>query len=491
MPSHDRRSPVAHRRALAVLLTGLGLVVLAVSCTTDEPASVTMPQRPKTTTTTTTTPGTAPLVPEDESQLPPVAWILQVGGPGDDVLNAAASAADRVVATGATAGLQNLEPARSEMLLITAGTDGELRNAQTSHSGASDYGTAIAASPDAQFACGNTSGNFGSGTAGGLDLFCGAVTPEGAPAPPRQLGSNGDDVATGASIGGNSTEGYVSGSIAGLLPGAQDPMGRGLGAGDAVAVLVDAQGSAIWARQFGTPVLDAALGVVATPAGDGIFVGYTEGDLEGPSSGGRDAWVSRFDREGIQRWATQLGSAGTDEFTAVGTVGEARRGNELFIAGGFSDGDIDAEGPLVGMGGTDAIAAAFTTNGSLGWMAQFGGEGEDRIQSVVTDGSIAYLIGTTTSADFGTLLDGGGEGGGADGFVVAIDATNGAEIWSGRFGSPEDEVVTGGTTTDDGMLVISGSTRGQMGETPPGGGSDGFLLAVPLIGAGGGARSMV
>lgn len=489
VPSHVRRSKFPRRSAVAAMLAVVSAALLLAACTTDEPASVTIPQRPK--TTTTTVPGTDPLVPEEEAQVPPVQWALQVGGIGDDVLNAVASTGEHVLATGTTAGLQNPEPPRSELLLITAGTDGTLQSAETSHSGATDHGTAIAASPQAEFACGNTSGDLGTGSTGGIDLFCAPVTAERVLGPARQLGSTGDDVATGASIGGDFAEGYVSGSVTGLLPGAQDPMGRGLGGGDAVAVMVDNQGAAIWARQFGSPALDASLGVVATPAGDGIFAGYTEGDLEGPSSGGRDAWVSRFDREGIQRWVTQIGSAGTDEFTSVGTVGEARRGNELFIAGGHSDGDIDAEGPLVGNGGTDAIAAAFTTNGSLAWIAQFGGSGEDKIHAVVTDGSLAYLVGTTTSPEFGELMEGGGDGGAADGFIIAIDATNGTEVWTGRFGTAQDEVVTGATATDDGMLVVSGATRGQLAETPPAGGTDGFLIAVPLISAGGGARSMV
>jgi hypothetical protein len=51
--------------------------------------------------------------------------------------------------------------------------------------------------------------------------------------------------------------------------------------------------------------------------------------------------------------------------------------------------------------------------------------------------------------------------------------------------------MTGLATTEDGLLVASGITTGQMGDGPPAGGSDGFVIAFPLSTTGGGAASSV
>lgn len=474
-------------------LAGAGLLVAAAltACTRDEPASVTVP-RPATTTTTTPE-APAPVEPE-RSTLPPVQWVLQVGGPGDDVLHAVANRGDVLSAVGATAGLEPL-PAPpvaggSAALVITASTGGELTAAETITSEGADAATTITTNGTTRLLCGTTTGDIAAASGGGVDTFCSTVDEEGQLGTPRQLGGAEDENLTGVDIAEDHTDGYASGTVSGMLPGAQDPSYGSLGGGDALVLMISEDGTPVWARQFGTAAADAALGVVATPTGDGVVAGYTDGALEGPSSGGRDAWVSRFDPQGHQRWVTQIGSAGDDELRGVTTVGEARRGNELFIAAGSTTGDIDAEGILEHHGGADALVAAFSSNGTLEWLNQFGGEGDEYVNDIVADGNTVYLVGTT-SGGYGELLENGGEGGGVDGFITAVDVAAGVELWTGRFGTPADEMVLGATTTDDGLLVVSGATAGQLADTPPAGGLDGFLLAIPLMSSGGGAASMV
>src|SRR5690606_25975161 len=135
---------------------------------------------------------------------------------------------------------------------------------------------------------------------------------------------------------------------------------------------------------------------------DGIVVGYTDGDLGRTSSGGRDAWISRFDPAGRQRWLTQFGSAGSDVLTSVTTAGEARRGTELFIGAGTTDGHLDQgstgdggpppEAPPLGEGVmSDACAASFGPDGTLVWTTTLASPAEDQGTSVVADGEIIYV----------------------------------------------------------------------------------------------------
>ena len=45
------------------------------------------------------------------------------------------------------------------------------------------------------------------------------------------------------------------------------------------------------------------------------------------------------------------------------------------------------------------------------------------------------------------------------------------------------------TVTEDGLVVISGQTTGDLGDNTNAGGSDGFLIAFPLPTAGGSVAS--
>jgi len=63
--------------------------------------------------------------------------------------------------------------------------------------------------------------------------------------------------------------------------------------------------------------------------------------------------------------------------------------------------------------------------------------------------------------------------------------------WVSRFGSAGDETMTGLAITEDGLLVASGTTTGQMGEQAAAGGADAFVIAFPLSSTGGGAASSV
>ena len=475
-------------RAIVLLAVG---ALAAAGCTfdRDEPATVTMP-RMDTTTTTVPSDGPDELAPTPDIEPLPVAWITQVGGPGDDRLSAVTGSQASVIAVGGTAGLRDVpSTGGSDVLVATIETSGELGTLTTTGSAADDVANGVAADGTA-VACGSTSGSLGASSGGGSDAWCGTIGGDGSLGVPTQLGGPDAEAATGIGTSPGIGESYVSGTLSGLLPGAQDPSGRGLGNGDALMMQVDTEGRPVWARQFGTGAEDGALAATGNPDGDGLVVGYTDGDLEGRSKGGRDSWISRFDPSGNQRWITQLGSSGTDTMHAVTVTGEARRGTELFVGAGVTDADVDAEGPGTNAGLNDAFVAAVGTDGALEWITQFGSDFEETVGGVAADGGTLYVTGSSGEG-LGDLLEDGGPGGARDGFLAALDAATGQVLWVSRFGSEGDEIMTGLATTEDGLLVASGVTTGQMGDEPSAGGSDGFVIAFPLSSAGGGAASSV
>lgn len=478
------------RRVAALTAATACAALVAGGCSLggDEPATVTLPEM---NTTTTTVPGSPDeLAPQGQAEPLPVAWIVQTGGPGDDELAALTGAGATVVAVGSTAGLADTPSVGgTDLMVATVETSGELRSLTTTGSAGDDRGTGVT-SDEATLACGSTTADLGAPSGGGLDAWCAVVGDDGVLAPPSQLGASDDEAPTGVGTSPGIGHAYVSGSLSGLLPGAQDPTGRGLGGGDALMMQVDASGRPVWARQFGTGLADSALAATGNPDGDGIAGGWTDGDLEGPSKGGRDSWMSRFDPSGNQRWITQLGSSGTDSIVAVTATGEASQGTELFLGAGVTDADIDAEGPAINAGLNDAFVAAVGTDGSLEWISQFGSSFEETVGGVAADGATVYVVGST-GGELGDLLEDGGPGGARDGYLAALDAATGTVLWVSRFGSAADETMTGLAVTEDGLLVASGTTTGQMGEEPAGGGSDGFVIAFPLSALGGGAASSV
>lgn len=458
----------------------------------DEPATVTVPRSNTSTTTTTVDGSTQPdsVGPSPDSEPLPVAWITQVGGPGDDHLRGVAGWDAEVIAVGDTAGLGGQPPlGNTDALVVLASTGGEVRVTTALGSDGDDVANGVAADLTSA-ACGTSTGALASTNAGGTDAWCAQLDRSGQLVAPSQLGAADDESATGIGTSPEIGTSYVSGTASGLLPGAQDPSGGQIGGGDALMMQVDEAGRPVWARQFGTGLLDSALGVSGVPDGDGVVVGFTDGDLEGPTNGGRDAFISRFDPSGNQRWVTQIGSAGSDVLRCVTTTGEARRGDLRFAAAGSTDGDVDLDGPAVNAGMNDALVASLAPNGALSWITQFGSAADESVSGVASDGATLYVVGSTGD-DFGDLIDGGGVGGGRDGFLAALDVASGSVLWVSRFGSAGDEEMTGLTVTEDGLLVASGTTSGQVGETASAGELDGFLIAFPLSATGGGAASSV
>lgn len=486
-PRSTGRLRTTMRVAVAVVATTL----LAGACVfeREEPATVTLPE-------TDTSPSTVPdqpdaLAPQGEQAEPlPVAWITQVGGSGDDSLRALTGSQATVVAVGSTTGLDDVPPAGGlDVLLATIETSGELASLDASGSAGDDVANGVAAD-ESTVVCGSTTADLGAASGGGVDAWCGVVQPSGSLTTPTQLGAADDEVATGVGTGSGLGHAYVSGTLSGLLPGAQDPSGRGLGNGDALMMQVDPAGQPVWARQFGTGLEDGATAAAGNPDGDGLVGGWTDGDLEGSSRGARDGWMSRFDPSGNQRWIAQVGSSGTDSITAVATAGEARRGTEAFIGAGTTDADVDAEGPGLNAGLNDPFVVSLASDGSLDWISQFGSDFEETVGGVAADGDVIYVAGSSGDR-FGDLMDDGGPGGARDGYLAALDAESGTVLWVSRFGSAGDETVTGLAVTEDGLLVASGTTTGQLTEEPAGGGTDGFVIAFSLSSAGGGAASSV
>lgn len=508
MAGHPRSSP--RRRILLLVAASLTVIVagVAAGCSADDSARAT-------TTTTTTPPTPSSTVPGDDDPLP-VAWVRQVGGPGDDVIAAAAGRDDMVLGVGTTTGLSpTTRPASGTTAAFVDAVSAEdgtpratVQSPQADTATATGVSSASAASTT--ISCGTSTSASNPG--GGTDAWCAPVGADATLGPAVRSGSDGDDAFAAVAVPADGREGYAVGRTAELFRGAKDPTGGELGSGDALVARITTTGSMQWVRQFGSAAADEATAATTSDDGDAVVAGWTDGrtraDAAGPI-GGRDAWISRMDQGGSQRWMTQFGSTADDRALAVAAGGDPRQGTETFVAAGSTTGSL---GTSTNLGAADAMVSAFDASGHMRWSTQFGSTAVDEATGVVVNGSTIYVSGTTAGTIVGAKRisltptatpDEGGSpsssttppttaaptGGGLDGFLAAIDADTGQLRWVAQFGSTGDERVSGMTRTPSGLVVVTGSTTGQMGSTPPAGGTDGFMVAfVPPSGGGGAAR---
>lgn len=525
-PTAPRRTTTATRRRrplwiLAALIAGA--TVTATACSSNESADTTTTTAPTTPRpSTTTTPDGAPSGATGDQPLP-VAWVTQIGGAGADTVNAAAGRNDTVVGVGSTQGMPPNAPTdpsvtRSLVAVLDASTGAVTSTGEQGAGGSTTArGVASAATTGRTIMCGSTDAATAALGPGNEDGFCAPINPDGAAGTVARSGGDARDGLAGVAITADGSRAYAVGGTDSLFPGAKDPTGGFLGAGDALVLSLDQNGAPGWARQFGTAGSDRAEGVTTSDDGDAIVTGTTDGATDSGSRGGSDGWISRMDPYGNQRWLTQFGSTTDDRALAVGAGGDPRRGTETFVAAGATSGTVQGAAPgVTNAGGDDVMAAAFNASGKQVWASQFGSTGTDAGAGVVLDGSTVYVAGTADAPITGsrripltpTPPDGAGPSStttttstappttvagatGRDGFLAALDATTGEVRWVATFGSSGEESVTGLTRTETGLLVLSGTTTGQLGATPPAGGTDGFLLAFRLPSAGGGAADIV
>lgn len=207
--------------------------------------------------------------------------------------------------------------------------------------------------------------------------------------------------------------------------------------------------------------------------------------------GNDDAFLVKFDANGIRQWGTYYGGSGNDISNSCCTDAA---GN-VFISGYTSSNTgtviatAGAHQPVYGGGGNDAFLVKFNTNGVRQWGSYYGGVGNDIGQSCVTDATgNVYLSGSTTS-NSGTVIATIGShqqvyaAGLTDGFLVKFNAI-GARQWSTYYGGTGEDNGYNCVIDGAGDIYLSGYTASTSGiatalshQSIYGGGSyDAFLV---------------
>ena len=249
----------------------------------------------------------------------------------------------------------------------------------------------------------------------------------------RQLGTSGDDMATGMVL-----EAAGAAVVLGTTTGSLGAENRG--DTDVYLARVNTRGYRLSEAQFGTPERDWATGLTLAPNGDLYVAGTTFGSLnQANAGGGGDAFVARFNRNVQRKWVHQFGTSTMDE---ANTVSVRRDGT--VVAGGYTNESIGIGSYA---GGVDGFVSIFPAIRNPIWVHQIGSDVDDLGLAIAAGPSGAVYAGGSV---FGAAtVYGYGEGG--------------TRRWTQTLDGPGADSVNGLATFENGDVVVVGRTENWLG----------------------------
>jgi hypothetical protein len=248
------------------------------------------------------------------------------------------------------------------------------------------------------------------------------------------------------------------------------------GLNDAFLVQFNTNGIRQWATYYGGTSYDNGYGCTTDPSNNVYLVGETRSNASISTFGSHqssigifeDAFVVKFNNNGVRQWATYYGANGAERFYACtvdglsnvyaagqtsSTVAVATTGAHQTAFGGFNDG----------------LLVKFDSSGVRQWGTYYGGTAQDGAYGCAVDGIGVYLAGFTASTT--TISTAGGyqstSGGGNDAFLAKFDDL-GNLLWGTYYGGSGTEWGYDCAIDGAGKCYLTGSTSSITGIATPG-----------------------
>ncbi|WP_243643611.1 hypothetical protein [Tenacibaculum sp. M341] len=219
---------------------------------------------------------------------------------------------------------------------------------------------------------------------------------------------------------------------------------------------LNTSGNIVWEKSFGFSGRDNGSSLIATSDNGFLLVG----ELDITASGGMGRSSSNNNRHaGGDYWAIKLNSSGDKEWSNfyggnfTETPQDVVQTTDGFIITGFSDSiDVDISN---NKGTYDFWVVKIDNQGKLIWEKSFGGTQIDESYGIekTNDGNFV-IVGSTRSSD----TDVSSNSGGGELWLIKI-SSEGKLIWEKTFGGASFDVGRAIHKTNNGDLLIGGSSR--------------------------------
>jgi uncharacterized protein (TIGR02145 family) len=283
-------------------------------------------------------------------------------------------------------------------------------------------------------------------------------------------------------------------------PGAHQTVYGG-GPSDCFLEKFNQAGTRDWGTYYGGASLEQNGGVTTDKNGNVFLTGETKSDTGIATAGAyqpniynstsTDAFLAKFDSNGVRQWGTYYGGPGSDGGSACAID---RSGNVYFCGYTGSAANIASPGAwqTIYGGDQDAFLAKFTTGGQRTWATYYGGSGDDDgVGCTVDSAENICLVGFTNSTDsiaspgcFQPVFGGGTY----DGFLIKFDSS-GQRLWGTYYGGSLEDEVNGCTIGWNNEIFMAGWTASTNNISTPdayqpvfGGFFDGMLIKFNAAG---------
>lgn len=246
---------------------------------------------------------------------------------------------------------------------------------------------------------------------------------------------------------------------------------------DAFLTKFTSNGIRLWSTYYGGNDTDLGYSVATFSTNAVYLAGSSSSSINISTSGAHqvspgsinnpDAFLVKFDGNGLRQWATYYGGSGFDEGYNCSTD---LLGN-VYLTGGTdaTSGTVIAttgSHQTTNAGSFNAFLAKFNSSGVRQWATYYGGSNADFAFASCTDVSNnVYLYGLATSTNV-TMVSSGchqsTNAGFQDAFLAKFDAS-GARQWATFYGGPNDEYGYGCATDASSNVYICGTTNSTLG----------------------------
>jgi hypothetical protein len=242
---------------------------------------------------------------------------------------------------------------------------------------------------------------------------------------------------------------------------------------DAFLAKFNSLGVRLWATYYGGTGNDFGQSCATDLSGNIYMAGYTQsatstviatsGSHQQIFGGTRDAFLVKFNGNGIRLWGTYYGGTGNDYGNSCTTdpSGNVYLTGETSIASTTVIATIGSHQQTLG-GATDAFLVKFDASGVRLWGTYYGGTGNEIGYSCATDaaGDI-YAVGITLSSNASAISSVGSHqsvfGGVSDAFIVKFNGS-GVRQWGTYYGGSDNDIAYSCVTDNFANVYIAGTT---------------------------------